>query len=28
VDDCSSIAVQLIQGKTDLLAGCLSTLND
>jgi hypothetical protein len=28
VDDCSSIAVQLIQGKADLLADCLSTLND
>jgi hypothetical protein len=28
VDDCSSIAVQLIQGKSDLLADCLSTLND
>jgi len=28
LDDCSSIAVQLIQGKSDLLADCLSTIND
>jgi hypothetical protein len=28
LEDCSSTAVQLIQGKSDLLADCLSTLND